>query len=800
MLVGRRGELRLLDELLAGAGRREGAVALVSGSSGCGKSALLGAFAARAAEAGALVLSAGGSAAEAGFPLGVVERLLTGTGTGTQVSPVPGAVHADVWAADGGPQVLYEALCGVRRSGRPVVVVVDDVHHVDAESGRALLYVCGRLTGTDVLVVLAGQPPEPSSLPLAELWGQARGVRVPLQPLTEDEVVEFLRGPAGGGMDPGTAVRLAPHWHGFTGGNPRLLRGLLDDLRDCGPLRSVRPVAGTAFRAAVAGCLRGAGTAVAATAEALAVLGEDATLTRLARLLAVPERTASRRMEHLDAIGLLEGGRLRHRGVPAAVLEQLGGADSGRLHARAAQVLYDDGAEPSRIAVHLVGAVDADADAPGAGGPGGGFPQWAATALVDAAGCVLRAGAAHQAVRFLRVAHRARGGGPLAGGMLAAVAGAEWESDPALVTRHLPSLEREVHGRSGSGRSDGLRDDPPGGVPPDAEHRAGAAGLLLWHGRREPLALDTGEWGRGAGARQVRDASGFVWPVAGGPVVEPDADAVEAVLDALVQGYVPAPAVPELLVALVYAGETRRAAQWCTLTGDVEGMRGTPARRAVALAVAAVVHARTGFFDRGAECARQALESVSPAAWGVAVGMPLSAGVCAATALGAHEEAERLLRIPAPQAMFDSRVGVHYLAARGRHRLRVGRTRAALADFRACRDLTARWGPQVGEVADWRGPAAQALRVLGEMTDPAAEGGGAFGGSPLGMLTRSERRVAVLAAGGCTNRAIAARLHVTPSTVEQHLTNVYRKVRVKSRAALAELVGGRVPTGVGGGS
>lgn len=60
---------------------------------------------------------------------------------------------------------------------------------------------------------------------------------------------------------------------------------------------------------------------------------------------------------------------------------------------------------------------------------------------------------------------------------------------------------------------------------------------------------------------------------------------------------------------------------------------------------------------------------------------------------------------------------------------------------------------------------------------------------PAAVLTRAERRVAVLAADGCTNRAIAARLYVTPSTVEQHLTSVYRKLRVRSREDLAKLVG-----------
>jgi DNA-binding CsgD family transcriptional regulator len=48
----------------------------------------------------------------------------------------------------------------------------------------------------------------------------------------------------------------------------------------------------------------------------------------------------------------------------------------------------------------------------------------------------------------------------------------------------------------------------------------------------------------------------------------------------------------------------------------------------------------------------------------------------------------------------------------------------------------------------------------------------------LAELSDAERRVAALAARGHTNRQIAARLFVTTSTVEQHLTKVYRKLQV----------------------
>ena len=52
-------------------------------------------------------------------------------------------------------------------------------------------------------------------------------------------------------------------------------------------------------------------------------------------------------------------------------------------------------------------------------------------------------------------------------------------------------------------------------------------------------------------------------------------------------------------------------------------------------------------------------------------------------------------------------------------------------------------------------------------------------------LTPSERRVAELAAAGQSNRDIARTLYVTPKTVEVHLTSVYRKLGIRSRAGLS---------------
>jgi DNA-binding CsgD family transcriptional regulator len=52
-------------------------------------------------------------------------------------------------------------------------------------------------------------------------------------------------------------------------------------------------------------------------------------------------------------------------------------------------------------------------------------------------------------------------------------------------------------------------------------------------------------------------------------------------------------------------------------------------------------------------------------------------------------------------------------------------------------------------------------------------------------LSDAELRVATLAARGDTNRQIAGKLFITISTVEQHLTRVYRKLEVRNRTDLA---------------
>ncbi|MCW1097429.1 AAA family ATPase [Streptomyces sp. RS2] len=81
-------------------------------------------------------------------------------------------------------------------------------------------------------------------------------------------------------------------------------------------------------------------------------------------------------------------------------------------------------------------------------------------------------------------------------------------------------------------------------------------------------------------------------------------------------------------------------------------------------------------------------------------------------------------------------------------------------------------------------PAQGAEPVAETGRRPEPEASAAPQGEGINELSRAESKVAALASMGYSNREISDRLHVTISTVEQHLTRVYRKLRVNSREDL----------------
>lgn len=108
----------------------------------------------------------------------------------------------------------------------------------------------------------------------------------------------------------------------------------------------------------------------------------------------------------------------------------------------------------------------------------------------------------------------------------------------------------------------------------------------------------------------------------------------------------------------------------------------------------------------------------------------------------------------------------------------VARTRLLVG--RACRELGDEDGAELEIEA-----AARTFRELGAGPDlaraEALRRSGRSGGSH--GLTSREMEVLEHVAAGETNREIGARLSISDRTVERHLTNIYRKLRVSSRAA-----------------
>jgi DNA-binding NarL/FixJ family response regulator len=92
------------------------------------------------------------------------------------------------------------------------------------------------------------------------------------------------------------------------------------------------------------------------------------------------------------------------------------------------------------------------------------------------------------------------------------------------------------------------------------------------------------------------------------------------------------------------------------------------------------------------------------------------------------------------------------------------------------------------EVATACGGTAIARRAKAELAAAGGRPRPASGSGPA-SLTASERRVAELAAAGRRNRDIARQLHLSPKTVEVHLTSAYRKLGLRTRWELAAALG-----------
>ncbi|MCY0953306.1 helix-turn-helix transcriptional regulator [Streptomyces sp. H27-S2] len=110
-----------------------------------------------------------------------------------------------------------------------------------------------------------------------------------------------------------------------------------------------------------------------------------------------------------------------------------------------------------------------------------------------------------------------------------------------------------------------------------------------------------------------------------------------------------------------------------------------------------------------------------------------------------------------------------------RRRRRPGEARSRLRDARVAFE-------RCGAPA-WAEQARAELRAAGEAPAPVPAGA-----SPVARLTPQQLRIARCVAEGATNREVAARLCVSPRTVDHHLRNVFALLGVRSRTELARLV------------
>ena len=176
LLPERDGELVVLGELLARVRVGEGAVAVIAGSPGIGKTALLRATVDLATGHGFTVLRARESQLEQGFSFGVAQQLLerrVPEAPPAKQQPLLAGVAKDARSAlglGGAPtdselrstHGLYWLIANLAAQG-PLLLTVDDAHWADRSSLRWLVYSAQRLTGLSLAILATSRLSEPGA-------------------------------------------------------------------------------------------------------------------------------------------------------------------------------------------------------------------------------------------------------------------------------------------------------------------------------------------------------------------------------------------------------------------------------------------------------------------------------------------------------------------------------------------------------------------------------------------------------------------------------------------------------------
>lgn len=761
MLIEREAEVRALRAAFFDSESSRNSVVLIEGPVGCGKSELLHFGIEQAVHHEAFVLEASGSYQERKLFAGILRqlggadihhdirdrlcRLVDSAADHAAVDGTDFRIDDPFWS-----RVMHSAFVDLSELAqrRPVVIAVDDLHHVDEVSLQFLKYLVRRSRGSRLsflLTIALHQKPR-DSLFEAELLRQPAFARLSVGPLSRDGVARLLDGRCAAA----SSRRAVDEMCALTGGNPLLLRAVTEERSREGATEDIDASSGLhpggLFTQALQTCLVESGPEVTDIAAAFAVLESGASVRRAGRMLGIDRHAAERGVACLRAAGLVTDSSYRHVAVRTAVYEGLAADRLAELHQRAAELLHDEGECVSVVADHVAAC-------------GSIRHPWGLQVLVEAAESALGADRAEHAVGYLEAAVDMCGDDLRRAEIRVRLAevvhrvnptAAEPFLDQALAAarRHqlsvlsLESLARMVRSRgyvtesaltagwlseaviSSEARPKvGLEAEVPKLSLP-AEPRPPRRRAATLRGSRPTIALNEAEREfrmslAHAAAEPALLATTALWTLPGW--------GADAGLAIRVVGSYPStrsyfsdmelPGMLNVVKALAFADRSDAATRWCEALADECNWRGAPGWRAWVSAVHAEVLLLQGRFAEAEEEAAEALADVPPGADSAYVAGPIACRVLAATATGRYEDASRYLSQSLPERVHRTVDGFGYLRARGRYLLAIGHAQAALDDFLRVGRRAAGWGIDRPELIPWRIDAAETWLRLGEKNE-----------------------------------------------------------------------------------
>ncbi len=378
-LLEREHELAQLRKALTDARQGRGRLVVVDGAAGLGKTSLLRAGSAIAAEAGFSCLRARASELERDFAYGCVrqllepavakasdverERLFEGAAdlarpvvSGSGSARTPSATDNTFSMLHG----LYWLLNNLADEG-PVVLCIDDLHWSDTESLRFLNYVAPRLDGLPVAVLTSTRAGSKVAPDLARLSAAPETTVLRLAPLGIEATATLCEQTLGAPV----AHEFAVACRDATGGNPFYLEALLREAKDrrisseAREVPRVHRLGPAAVARAVLVRLEGAPAGATAFVRASSILGDGASVTVAARLADVPDDEAAYLADLLSSLGILrpaETVEFAHSILREAVYAAIGPQQRLRMHARAAGLLAACAASDERVAAQVASA------------------------------------------------------------------------------------------------------------------------------------------------------------------------------------------------------------------------------------------------------------------------------------------------------------------------------------------------------------------------------------------------------------------------------------------------------------